>query len=120
MCVFKTASVLVFVAFSSISQAHDIYHDWVNKLNQGCCNNTDCYTLDPGRKKVVDKTIYVYIQGVGGDARGKGEWCPVLPHHYLSKGNAPNGSSAHVCVSGFYKGKTTCEQFICFQDETAY
>lgn len=63
--------------------------------------------------------LEVFVQGVGV-ARGKSEWCPVLRHHYLRSGNAPDGSSAHSCVTNYYGGTTPCEQFICYQPEALY
>lgn len=104
--------------FSFGAAPHDIYHDWVNKDGKGCCNGTDCKPVPAGYRKVVDGTEYILIHGKG-NATGQQEWCPILPRHYLSRGNAPDGSVAHYCV-WWGAGSTPCEQFLCFQREALY
>jgi hypothetical protein len=49
--------------------------------DKGCCNNQDCGELkDENERTTSAGTVEVKIDS---------EWCPVLPHHYLKRGNAP-------------------------------
>lgn len=93
---------------------HSHYQSWVNNAHQGCCNDQDCRPLDEKHERIRNNRLEVYIEGVGA-AKGTSSWCEVTSKHYLSKGNAPNASTAHVCVTTFNGRKTPCEQFICFQ-----
>jgi hypothetical protein len=95
---------------------HAWYQNWVNKKGQGCCNSAHCGTLPGDRIRTRAGELEVFIEGVG-QAQGQSAWCPVLPHHYLSAGNAPSWETAHVCVYAGYGGTTPCEQFICFQPQ---
>lgn len=93
---------------------HDVYQGWENGLDQGCCNDQDCGQLPDADERTDAGKLEVRIEG---------EWCPVLPHHYLKKGNVPNASVAHVCVlkpivddySGAPDPRGPCERFICYQ-----
>jgi hypothetical protein len=91
------------------AQHHAHYQNWINQEGKGCCNDQDCGELagDDERAK-SDGTIEVKIEG---------EWCPVYAKHYLKKGNAPNWSTAHVCVTKKYSGnnQTACERLLCYQ-----
>jgi hypothetical protein len=83
---------------------HAYYQGWMNKAHFGCCNDQDCGELaDENERTTADGTIEVKIEG---------EWCPVLPHHYLKQGNAPDWSTSHVCVQ---KGPVprVCERLLC-------
>lgn len=108
------------IALSSrvAAQTHDLHHayyqNWVNGINQGCCNDRDCKELADAEERSVAGRLEVLIVGVGV-VKDQVSWCPVLPHHYLRTGNAPNWSSSHVCVTGTYGGATPCEQFVCYQ-----
>ena len=94
---------------------HAYYLNWVNRDHKGCCNDQDCSALPESRQRTVEGgALEILVHGVGV-AKGQSAWCPVRSYHFLSKGNAPDWSTAHACVSGHYGGKTPCEQFICFQ-----
>jgi hypothetical protein len=96
------------------AEHHAHYQSWVNGNKKGCCNDRDCRPLREEHEREVKGELTVFVEGVGV-AKDKSEWCRVLPHHYLSQGNAPNWSTSHICVTDHYGGKTPCEQFICFQ-----
>lgn len=93
---------------------HAAYQSWINSDGQGCCNDRDCGEIADQYVRMTAQGVFVFIEGVGV-AKGKSDWCPVLRKHYLSKGNAPNWTTAHVCITAYYGGKTPCEQFVCFQ-----
>lgn len=116
---FIIAMLVVFASASSSSsqhhaQYHNSYQSWVNNDNKGCCNNADCDEIKDEKVREEGGKIEVFVEGVGV-ATGQSAWCPVLHSHYLKKGNAPNWSSAHACITGYYGGTTPCAQFICFQ-----
>lgn len=96
---------------AQLHQEH--YVNWVNGKDEGCCNNAHCGPLDAKNERTVGGQLEVFVRG-RGIATGTSAWCPVLRHHYLSKGNAPNWGTSHSCV---YEsaGETPCTQFICYQ-----
>jgi len=64
------------------------YTDWKNKKDQGCCDSTDCRPISD--EHVQESPAFkVFVEN---------KWCPVLPHHFLKQGNAPDWSRNHVCV----------------------
>jgi hypothetical protein len=87
---------------------HNVYQNWVNHDNKGCCNNQDCGELADTDER---------MNGAGVEVRVEGEWCPVRPHMYLKMGNAPNWSTSHVCVLNKSSINTggPCERLICYQ-----
>jgi hypothetical protein len=87
---------------------HAYYKDWGNKRDTGCCNNQDCGALRDDNERSTADGIEVRIDGV---------WCPVKPWHYLKSGNAPDWSSAHVCVRKSYSGMnvSACDRLLCYQ-----
>lgn len=107
----KALAVLVFVVlllilFSlSATHAHDGYHNWKNQREQSCCNDKDCEPLAEDNERQTP---------VGIEVRVEGQWCPVLEHHYLRRGNAPDWSTSHVCVLRHVAG-SPCDRLICFQ-----
>lgn len=107
------------LAVCTSAAAHDGYQDWINRIGQGCCNNRDCRPLPDDHLRTIDGRLYVYVRGVGV-ADGQADWCEVLPRHYLQRGNAPDPSTAHACISNFYGTTTPCAQFICFQPAAQY
>jgi hypothetical protein len=111
--------LMLSVIGSGLARAHDGYHDWVNRAGLGCCNNRDCAPIDPSEVRSIGGKLHVYVRGVGV-ARGEHAWCPVLSHHYLRSGNAPDPSTPHACISGHYGATTPCEQFICFQPQAQF
>jgi len=94
------------------------YTNWINKLGKGCCNNQDCRPIPANYERTENGVLEVLVPGEG-PAQGTVAWCPVLPHHYLKSGNAPDGSQAHYCVY-YAAGSTPCEQFICYQPPAQY
>jgi hypothetical protein len=93
---------------------HSFYQSWANSAQpqpQGCCNNQDCGELPDADERTHQGQLQVRIEG---------EWCDVRPHHYLSKGNTPNWQTAHVCVTGYYGGRTPCEKLVCYQPKPGF
>lgn len=91
------------------AQHHASYNSWVNKADKGCCNNQDCGELADENERSTAAGIEVKIEG---------EWCPVQSFHYLKRGNAPDWSSAHVCVQKQYAGMPAvgaCARLLCYQ-----
>jgi hypothetical protein len=125
------AGVLLFVLFAlaagyrpALAQPHHThdhhhasYQSWENSAGKGCCNDTDCREIADEEERERGGELEVLIEGVGA-ARGQVAWCPVLPHHYLKRGNVPNAAVSHVCVSAFYGATTPCTQFICYQPKS--
>lgn len=119
------AAILI-AALISLARGHEIhlangsvnYSNWINKDGKGCCNNQDCR---PAKDDEVRTTTVVEV-------KVDGQWCPVLPHHYLKSGNAPDWGSAHLCVqanpSG-YEGSqmipsNQCHRLLCFQPKPQF
>lgn len=95
------------------AQHHGVYQNWVNGLNQGCCNDNYCGTLPDDAERTHNGQLEVKIEG---------EWCPVLASHYLKRGNAPNGDATHVCVLPARDNvvASVCSRFICYQPKALY
>lgn len=90
-------------------QHHAFYKGWYNKVDRSCCNDQDCGELaEQDERTTVTGGIEVRIEGV---------WCPVQPFHYLKRGNAPNWSTAHVCVQKVVVpgAQKVCERLLCYQ-----
>lgn len=128
--IFALIFVMIFIGLMAWSmgllRAHELkegarhvnYNNWVNKAGKGCCNHLDCEPVPEAEEKTIDGKLHVYVRGLG-PAAGKNEWCPVLWHHYLSRGNAANWETSHRCV-WHQAGTTPCEQFICFQPKPQF
>lgn len=86
------------------AQAHDFYSNWFNGKNQNCCNQRDCGVLADKDERTHEGQLEVRIDGT---------WCPVLSHHYLTRGNAPDHSTAHICVRPG-EGQP-CSRLLCYQ-----
>lgn len=87
---------------------HNVYKNWINNEDKGCCNDQDCGELAADDERTTSSGQI--------EVRVRGEWCPVLQRHYLKRGNAPNWSTSHVCVSVSVQGdKSTCERLLCYQ-----
>lgn len=113
---------LVVIARPSAAQHnHDLnhgsYQNWVNKQDKGCCNNQDC-------GEVADEDVRE--NGPAYEVKIEGNWCEVKPWMYLKTGNAPNWSSAHVCVlqdrAGLYGllPRPACDRLLCFQPKPQF
>jgi hypothetical protein len=87
---------------------HAHYQNWVNGLDKGCCNDHDCGSIKDELVRDTAQGTFVHIDG---------KWCQVQPHHYLKRGNAPNWSTAHVCVRLNYSSSDSdpCERLLCYQ-----
>jgi hypothetical protein len=88
---------------------HLFYRNWVNQQGTGCCNNQDCGELADHDVRSGHGSLEVRIEG---------EWCPVRPWMYLKSGNAPDWSTAHVCVvkdSEWLTDRRPCSRLVCFQ-----
>lgn len=91
------------------AQHHANYQSWINKADKGCCNNQDCGELAGADERTDGGALQVKVLG---------EWCPVLPHHYLKRGNVPNASVSHICVAKYVAANTpTCERLLCYQPQ---
>lgn len=93
---------------------HANYQNWINKNGRGCCNKHDC-----GRLADIDERTTSW----GAlEVRIEGTWCPIQPHHYLQRGNAPDWSSAHVCVQKRQAWQLTgaCERLLCYQPKPQF
>lgn len=109
-------AILALLALATAAQAqehhgrhHPNYNNWVNKEDRGCCNNQDCGELsEQNERATAAGTVEVKIDG---------EWCPVLPHHYLKRGNAPDWSTSHVCVQKYsaMANASACQRLLCYQ-----
>jgi hypothetical protein len=95
------------------AQGHDVYRNWVNQQDTGCCNNQDCGEIDDQDVKDDGSTVEVRIEG---------EWCVIRPWMYTKKGNAPNGDVNHACVlhKDNFDSRSPCQRLICFQPKTGY
>lgn len=92
--------------------AHDHYSDWVNRKGQECCTDQqDCRALSNEDERTVAGKLEVRVEGA---------WCPVLPHHYLKTGNAPNWQTSHICVVRKLDDGFQCERFICYQSKPGF
>lgn len=119
-------AVAEFLMLVKAAGGHDLHHraqsvsysNWVNKNNQGCCNDQDCHPLPEHRERTVNGQTEVLIEGVGS-AAGQSAWCPVLAHKYLKTGNAPDWQTSHVCVWAM-AGGDPCSQFICYQPKPGF
>ncbi len=105
-------AVMVMIAGSAATNDHATHHanyqSWVNRNNEGCCNNQDCRPLEAAHERMNGRQVEVLIEGT---------WCQIEPRHYLLKGNVPDASTAHVCVWHEYSkpGRGPCERLLCFQ-----
>lgn len=90
------------------AQHHASYQSWVNKQDKGCCDNRDCGELPDADERADGGVLAVKIEG---------QWCPVLPHHYLKRGNVPNASVSHVCVQKqvIPGDRSPCLRLLCYQ-----
>lgn len=95
------------VAQHNHAQHHAYYQHWQNQNGANCCNDQDCGELAEGSERSVNGRIEVRV----GD-----EWCPVMPFHYLSKGNAPNWSVSHACILKYpAQSNKACDRLLCYQ-----
>jgi len=88
---------------------HSDYQGWINKKGEGCCNNQDCGELADKDERTSEGGLEVRVEG---------QWCPVLPHHYLMRGNVPNASTSHVCVwhpAARPDLPHPCQRLLCYQ-----
>lgn len=106
-------AALILLLTLSPAFAHDGYKNWINKADQGCCDAHDCKPIDDD--DVDEGALFTRV-------RIEGEWCVVYPNHYLRQGNAPDWSTAHVCVQRTFVNGTevkkpglACYRLKCFQ-----
>jgi hypothetical protein len=90
------------------AQGHDFYKHWHNKNDVNCCDNRDCDKLADTDERMSRGTVEVRV----GD-----QWCPVLPHHYLKKGNTPDWSVSHACIRphAIASDASVCDRLLCYQ-----
>lgn len=97
---------------------HDLHHvhyrNWINKADKGCCNDQDCGELREENERATSAGgIEVHVEG---------QWCPILSHHYLKRGNAPDWSTSHVCVLKRqpYFPASPCDRLLCYQPKPGF
>lgn len=103
------ALTVVALAQDNHAQNHVTYQNWINQADKGCCNDQDCGELVGENERNGSRGVEVMIEG---------QWCPVLAHHYLKKGNAPNWSTSHVCVQKQFAHSNpvhVCARLLCYQ-----
>jgi hypothetical protein len=108
-------SATVSVAQHNHAQGHNDYAAWASKKAGNCCNNTDCGELRDDEWRETAEGLEVRISG---------QWCPVLPEHFIIRGKSPDWSKAHVCIQpdvNYSTGrKTPCERLLCFTGTPKY
>lgn len=92
-------------------QHHAFYQGWINLDGKGCCNDRDCAELRADEERERNGVLEVNIEGMA--------WCPILPRHYLRKGNVPNAAVSHACVipQRVMPNASPCERLICYQPQ---
>lgn len=107
------AFVLPALAQEHHARGHAFYKNWWNKTGINCCNDQDCGTLAEDNERTVDGRLEIRIEG---------QWCEVRPNHYLQSGNAPDWSTAHVCVQKAQPGvnKQPCDRLLCYQPKPSF
>lgn len=92
--------------YQSHAAGHNDYVNWASRKTANCCNNQDCGELADENWRKTNEGVEIKIDG---------EWCPVLPEHYLTKGKSPNWSKAHACIIRLNHNQTTpCNRLLCF------
>lgn len=94
---------------------HNDYKGWATPTIADCCNNRDCGSMHDDDVRDSAKGTEIKIEG---------QWCPVLPKHYITKGKSPDWNKSHACVrpkangcdeGGCYEDTTSpCERLLCF------
>lgn len=92
---------------------HDIYTNWTNRQGVNCCNNQDCAPLSEYHERTTAIGVEVLVEGA---------WCPIRAEHYLQQGNAPDWSTAHVCVRKQYilHSVSPCDRLLCYQPKPLF
>ena len=97
------------------AEGHNEYATWASQKANNCCNNMDCGVLNDDEWRETSEGTQVKISG---------QWCPVLPEHFIIRGKSPDWSKAHVCVQpdvNYSTGrKTPCERLLCFSGTPKY
>jgi hypothetical protein len=111
-------AILALLLAATSAFSHDTYTNWVNRAGKGCCNDHDCRPISDDSVKENGGIVEVEL--------GK-HWCPVLPHHYLKTGNAPDWSTAHVCIQALSLSAplqslsgSPCNRLLCFQPKPKF
>ena len=88
-------------------RGHNDYQGWASGKTPNCCNNMDCGTLKSDE----------VMQGPSGPlVKIDGEWCPVLPQHYVIKGKSPDWNSPHACIN-HSPALQGCNKLLCFMGQ---
>jgi len=97
------------------AEGHNEYATWASQKANNCCNNMDCGVLNDDEWRETSEGTQVKISG---------QWCPVLPEHFIIRGKSPDWSKAHVCVQPDVKYSTgrkmPCERLLCFSGTPKY
>jgi hypothetical protein len=97
------------------AEGHNEYATWASHKATNCCNNMDCGALNDDEWRETPEGTQVKISG---------QWCPVLPEHFIIRGKSPDWSKAHACVQPDVKystgRKTPCERLLCFSGTSKY
>lgn len=91
---------------------HNDYQGWASEVTANCCNNQDCGSLH-------DEDVRESVAGT--EIRIEGQWCPVLPKHYIKRGRSPDWNKSHACIRPKYvdddgtpMDEPPCGRLLCF------
>lgn len=87
---------------------HNDYSGWATPTISNCCNNQDCGELRDEEVRDTAKGTEIKIEG---------QWCPVLPKHYITKGKSPDWNKSHACIRK--KKWAGCDEGGCYEDTTS-
>lgn len=83
---------------------HSEYMGWASRKVANCCDDRDCGMLSENEIRETKTGTEILIGG---------EWCPVLPEHWLTKGKSPDSSVAHACINPA-EYTPACSRLLCF------
>ena len=88
------------------AQGHPDYSLWASRKTEHCCNNQDCGELRPDEWRETNE---------GAEIKIRGQWCPVLPEHFIIRGKSPDWSKPHACINNSPSITTApCLRLLCF------
>ena len=106
------ATLAAAFSFSALAQhnhdhGHPDYKNWRSeRAPHSCCNDEDCSGIEDTEVRQT---------ATGTQVRIEGQWCPVFPQHFLTRGKSPDWSVNHICVrSSKYMSGGPCERLLCF------
>ena len=69
------------------AEGHNEYATWASQKANNCCNNMDCGVLNDDEWRETSEGTQVKISG---------QWCPVLPEHFIIRGKSPDWRGARL------------------------